>query len=98
MAKKAAKKASSKKSSPTIRPLGEKVLLKRLEAESTTAGGIVLPGLCRPELIERAVYPTLDHVLPHLGAEGGAKLGELLSPQQGPGHLVGIVSEKVSLD
>ncbi len=43
-AKKAsAKKASSKKSSPTIRPLGEKVLLKRLEAESTTAGGIVLP-------------------------------------------------------
>lgn len=26
-----------------IRPLGEKVLLKRLEAEETTAGGIVLP-------------------------------------------------------
>lgn len=26
-----------------IRPLGDKVLLKRLEAEETTAGGIVLP-------------------------------------------------------
>lgn len=26
-----------------IRPLGEKVLVKRLEAESKTAGGIVLP-------------------------------------------------------
>ena len=26
-----------------IRPLGEKVLIKRLEAEATTAGGIVLP-------------------------------------------------------
>ncbi len=26
-----------------IRPLGEKVLLKRVEAEETTAGGIVLP-------------------------------------------------------
>jgi len=29
--------------SPSIRPLGEKVLIKRLEADSKTAGGIVLP-------------------------------------------------------
>ena len=35
-------KAKSK-SSLKIRPLGEKVLLKRLEAEETTKGGIVLP-------------------------------------------------------
>ncbi len=28
---------------PKIRPLGEKVLIKRLEAETTTKGGIVLP-------------------------------------------------------
>jgi chaperonin GroES len=27
----------------SIRPLGEKVLVERLEAEETTAGGIVLP-------------------------------------------------------
>ena len=31
------------KASPKIRPLGEKVLVKRLEAEETTRGGIVLP-------------------------------------------------------
>ncbi|MEW6249719.1 MAG: co-chaperone GroES [Planctomycetota bacterium] len=30
-------------SKPGIRPLGEKVLVKRLEAEDRTAGGIVLP-------------------------------------------------------
>jgi chaperonin GroES len=28
---------------PALRPLGEKVLLKRLEAEERTKGGIVLP-------------------------------------------------------
>jgi len=28
---------------PKIRPLGDKILIKRLEAESKTAGGIVLP-------------------------------------------------------
>jgi len=27
----------------SLRPIGEKVLIKRLEAEETTAGGIVLP-------------------------------------------------------
>ena len=31
------------KAKPKIRPLGEKVLLKRMEAEEKTAGGIVLP-------------------------------------------------------
>jgi chaperonin GroES len=31
------------KSAPKIRPLGEKVLVKRLEAEEKTRGGIVLP-------------------------------------------------------
>ena len=47
MAKKAAKKKTSKKSSgkgsPAIRPLGEKVLIERLQAEERTAGGLVLP-------------------------------------------------------
>jgi len=36
-------KTTTKKSTPKIRPLGEKVLLRRLEAEQRTAGGIVLP-------------------------------------------------------
>ena len=31
------------KKTPKIRPLGEKVLIKRLEAEAMTRGGIVLP-------------------------------------------------------
>lgn len=31
------------KAAPKIRPLGEKVLIKRLDAEETTRGGIVLP-------------------------------------------------------
>jgi chaperonin GroES len=31
----------------TIKPLGDKVLIKRLEAEETTPGGIVLPDTAR---------------------------------------------------
>jgi chaperonin GroES len=31
------------KGSPNVRPLGEKVLIKRLEAEQKTKGGIVIP-------------------------------------------------------
>jgi len=37
-----AKKKTAKKQ-PKIRPLGEKVLIKRVEAEEMTRGGIVLP-------------------------------------------------------
>jgi len=36
-------KSSAKTRKPKIRPLGEKVLIRRLEAEETTRGGIVLP-------------------------------------------------------
>ena len=36
-------KKKSTKTQPKIRPLGEKVLIKRLEAEEMTRGGIVLP-------------------------------------------------------
>lgn len=35
--------AKSKTAKPSIRPLGEKVLIKRLEADQMTKGGIVLP-------------------------------------------------------
>ena len=42
MAKKRAKKPA-KKRTPKIRPLGGKVLIRRLEAEEKTTGGIVLP-------------------------------------------------------
>lgn len=40
MAKKKDKKVAA---APKIRPLGAKVLIKRLEAEEMTTGGIVLP-------------------------------------------------------
>ena len=33
----------AKRKTPKIRPLGEKALIKRLEAEEMTRGGIVLP-------------------------------------------------------
>ena len=42
-AKKPAKKPKGVRTAPKIRPLGEKVLVKRLEAEEMTRGGIVLP-------------------------------------------------------
>lgn len=42
-----ATKKSSTGSAPKIRPLGEKVLLQRLEAEEKTKGGIVLPDTAR---------------------------------------------------
>jgi chaperonin GroES len=54
MAKSAKKstKSGSKKKTPArskvgIRPLGEKILLERLEAEEVTKGGIVLPDTAR---------------------------------------------------
>ena len=40
---KASAKASKTAKKTKIRPLGEKVLIKRLEAEEKTRGGIVLP-------------------------------------------------------
>ena len=37
-----------------IRPLGDRVVIKRLEAEETTKGGIVLPGSAKekPQVVE----------------------------------------------
>ncbi len=38
-----AKRTGKRASKVKVRPLGEKVLIRRLEAEEKTAGGIVLP-------------------------------------------------------
>ena len=43
MATKSAKPSSTASKKSNITPLGDNVLVKRLEAETTTAGGIVLP-------------------------------------------------------
>ncbi len=42
----------------SIRPLGEKVLVQRLEAEETTAGGIVLPDSAREKPKRGTVLST----------------------------------------
>ena len=36
-------KAKAKAKAPKIKPLGDRIVVKRLEAEGMTAGGIVLP-------------------------------------------------------
>ena len=43
----------------SIRPLGEKVLVKRLEAEETTIGGIVLPDTAK-EKPKRGTVLSVD--------------------------------------
>lgn len=43
-----------------IRPLGEKVLVKRLEAEGKTAGGIVLPDSAKEKPKRGTVLSTGD--------------------------------------
>ena len=42
----------------TIRPLGDKVLVERLEAESKTAGGIVLPDTAKEKPQKGKVIST----------------------------------------
>jgi chaperonin GroES len=48
------------KSKPKIRPLGEKVLIKRLEAEEVTKGGIVLPDAAKEKPQEGTVLAVGD--------------------------------------
>ena len=43
---------------PAVRPLGEKVLLRRLEADEKTAGGIVLPATAREKPQKGRVLAT----------------------------------------
>jgi chaperonin GroES len=43
-----------------IVPLGEKVVVKRLEAEATTAGGIVLPDTAREKPLQGRVLSVGD--------------------------------------
>ncbi|RKY25208.1 MAG: co-chaperone GroES [Planctomycetota bacterium] len=45
---------------PKIRPLGEKILVKRLEAETMTAGGIVLPDSAKEKPKEGTVLAVGD--------------------------------------
>jgi len=48
------------KASPKIRPLGEKVLIRRLEAEEKTKGGIVLPDTAKEKPQQGTVLAVGD--------------------------------------
>jgi len=62
-----AKKAASK---PKIRPLGGKVLVKRLEAEEMTQGGIVLPDTAKEKPQKGTVLAVGDGKLLDDGSRG----------------------------
>ena len=48
------------KAAPGIRPLGEKVLIRRLEAEEMTSGGIVLPDTAKEKPQKGSVLAVGD--------------------------------------
>ena len=57
-------------------PLGEKVVIKRLEAEETTAGGIVLPDTAREKPQQGRVLSVGDGRLMPDGSRAGHQVGE----------------------
>ena len=57
---KATKKSAKKSSKTKIKPLGEKVLIKRLDAETMTKGGIVLPDAAREKPQQGTVLAVGD--------------------------------------
>jgi len=58
------------KAAPKIRPLGEKVLIKRLEAEEKTKGGIVLPDTAKEKPQKGTVLAVGDGKLLDDGKRG----------------------------
>ncbi len=57
-------------------PLGEKVVIKRLEAEETTAGGIVLPDTAREKPQQGRVLSVGDGRLLPDGSRARHQVGE----------------------
>ncbi len=57
-------------------PLGEKVMIKRLEADETTAGGIVLPDTAREKPQQGRVLSVGDGRLLPDGSRAGHQVGE----------------------
>jgi len=48
---------------PKVRPLGDRILIERLEAEGTTAGGIVLPDAAKEKPKQGKVLAVGDGAL-----------------------------------
>ncbi len=75
-----AKKANKSTSKPMIRPLGEKILIQRLEAEETTKGGIVLPDSAREKPQKATILSLGDGKMLDDGtrAEFQVKVGDVV--------------------
>ena len=58
------------KAAPKVRPLGEKVLVRRLEAEEKTKGGIVLPDTAKEKPQQGTVLAVGDGKLLDSGQRG----------------------------
>jgi len=56
---------------PNVKPLGDKVLVKRLEAEEKTAGGIVLPDTAKEKPKEGKIIALGSGKLLEDGKRGG---------------------------
>ena len=61
---------------PGIRPLGEKVLIERLEAKEKTAGGIVLPDTAKEKPQQGRVLAVGDGTLLDDGTRAGPLVKE----------------------
>ena len=59
------------KAAPKIKPLGSKVLIKRLDAEEKTAGGIVLPDTAKEKPQRGTVLAVGDGKLLEDGSRAG---------------------------
>ncbi len=68
----------AKAAAPKIRPLGEKVLIKRLEAEEKTKGGIVLPDTAKEKPQKGTILALGDGKLLDDGTRAGfqVKVGD----------------------
>ena len=77
MAKKSAKKSTKTKkaSAPKVRPLGDRVLVQRLEAEEKTAGGIVLPDTAKEKPQRGTVLALGDGKMLDDGSRAGFQVG-----------------------
>ena len=64
------------KTAPKIRPLGEKVLIKRLDAEETTTGGIVLPDTAKEKPQRGTVLSVGDGKLLDTGERSKPQLSK----------------------
>jgi len=94
------KSAKSKtKAKEKIRPLGEKVLLKRLEAEETTRGGIVLPDSAKEKPQKGTILAVGDGKLLDDGSRAGfqVKVGDRVLFSSYAGTEIKVAGEEMVL-